>query len=85
MSFAFIWSNSRWLNGAGKLSLVITFCIRPLYPYKFFGEESLEKDFPENSGGSAMKRAAIALEGPDGDSAAVIEAILRPVASEVIR
>ena len=32
-----------------------------------------------------MKRAAIALEGPDGDSAAVIEAIRRPVASEFIR
>jgi hypothetical protein len=29
-----------------------------------------------------MKREAIALEGPDSDSAAVIEAIRRPVASE---
>jgi 3-hydroxyisobutyrate dehydrogenase-like beta-hydroxyacid dehydrogenase len=32
-----------------------------------------------------LLRAAIALEGPDSDSAAVIEAIRRPVASEVIR
>ena len=32
-----------------------------------------------------MERAAIALEGPDSDSAAVIEAIRRLVASEVIR
>jgi 3-hydroxyisobutyrate dehydrogenase-like beta-hydroxyacid dehydrogenase len=32
-----------------------------------------------------LLRAAIAFEGPDSDSAAVIEAIRRPVASEVIR
>jgi hypothetical protein len=32
-----------------------------------------------------LLRAAIALEGPGSDSAAVIEAIRRPAASEVIR
>jgi hypothetical protein len=32
-----------------------------------------------------LLRTAIALEGPDSDSAAVIEAIRRPAVAEVIR
>jgi 3-hydroxyisobutyrate dehydrogenase-like beta-hydroxyacid dehydrogenase len=34
---------------------------------------------------AGLLRAAIALEGPDSDSAAVIEAIRRPAAAEVAR
>jgi putative dehydrogenase len=40
---------------------------------------------PMTSAQTGLLRAAIALEGPDSDSAAVIEAIRRPVSSGVLR
>lgn len=40
---------------------------------------------PMTSTQADLLRAAIALEGPDSDSAAVIEAIRRPAAAEVVR
>jgi putative dehydrogenase len=50
-------------------------------------EEARRRDLhlPMTSAQAGLLRAAIALEGPDSDSAAVIEAIRRPASSEVSR